>query len=176
MKILSILVLAILPLFTFAAHQTITTTASVTVEATKSVDLTTAGKWSIQFVQDDWVKLSHTLYPDKSDRTAAVITAQADFKTAANDYVTLALNGGFYSTKSKGAGLIRLAGSFSYVAMDFEDGLLCKIYVRQNNKEHALVLYSDLDDESTDATKARASMVTELANISTPASADSFYR
>ena len=170
-----IYVLFWLPLFCYADRRTITIASSVTVESVDSVDLAASGKWFVQFVQDDWVKLKCTLYPDESDRTQPVIDAQNAFKAACDTYVTLALDGRFYSADSKGSGIIISAGSFNYIAVSFEDGVSFKLYVRNANKQQTIPLYPDLNDETRAATDARADMATNLAIISAAAKAGNFF-
>ena len=127
--------------------------------------------------QDDWRKFDKTLYPDKTDRTQTVKDAQASFVTNLNTYIKEALENGFYTASKKGTGLVLTARtSFTYVAVCFEDGSLCEIYTRQNNKQHVIKIYPNTDDENAAATRARSSMVTQLAIIDLAAKKDSFFK
>ena len=176
MKYLTLLLL-LLPASVFAQERqvTIISTDIVLEQADLAFDLTSVGKWFVQFQQDDWIKHGKTLYPDKTDRTRAVSDAQDAFKVELDKYVIAALQGGFYS-QSMGTGVTLSARTvFGYIAVSFEDGDHCKVYVREKNKQYILTLFPDLDDETSAATTARTNMVTQLAIISDAAKTGNFY-
>jgi len=172
-------ILLFLPFIVLGQAETVTiASTNITLEDTETgFDLTSAGKWEIQFKQDDWIKHKKTLYPVKTDRTAAVITAQAAVKTELNKYIKEALENGFYTVQGEGVGLVLSAQtSFTYIGVCFKDGEFCEIITRQNNKQYILNLYPTLTDESSAATTARANIVTQLAIIDVAADAGSFYK
>ena len=179
MKLLYLILLAcMLPTLAFGQERSVTIDLrAVALEAADGMDVTTAGKWFVQFNQDDWIKKGKTLYPDKSDRTGAVADAQEAFKLELDKYVIAALNAGKFTQDSTGTGVTLSARtSFNYFAVGFEDGVSCMICVRSNNKQYDLTLFTDLRDETAAATTARANMVTELAKISTAADAGGFIK
>ena len=147
-----------------AAARTVTITSStITLESAETVDLTTAGKLFVQEPQDEWVKNGKTMYPDKTDRTAAVITAQGLFFDNLDIYVKAAIEGGFYTQAGEGSGLaLTSQTTVDYIAVCMEDGVFCELYIRQNNKQYILNLYPDLSAESVTASTARADMLTQI--------------
>lgn len=179
MKILALLLLLtyLIPSFIFGETVRIES-RSITLEDTEpGFDLTAPGKWFVQFAQDDWEKSGKTLYPDKSDLTRAVVDAQALFKAELKVYVIAALESGSYTVQGRGAGLVLSAPiDFTYIAACFVDGEFCEIYTWQNNKQYILNLYPDLNDESSEATTARANIVTQLAIIDSAADTGGFYK
>ena len=149
---------------------------AIALEAADGVDITTAGKWFVQFKQDDWIKNGKTLYPNKADRTRGVSDAQIAFKAEADKYVIAALNAEKFTVEGRGTGITLSARTlFNYFAIEFQDGVLCRIYIRHENKQYTFTLFDNLADETAAATTARANMVTQLAIISTAADAGNFY-
>ena len=77
MKYLTYTLLAsmLVPLLGFAQGRSVAiSSVNIILESVDSgFDLEASGKWFIQFSQDDWIKHGKTLYPDKTDRTRAVI-------------------------------------------------------------------------------------------------------
>jgi len=169
--------LLFLPLLVFSRSVAITS-STVTLQATEAgVDLTTAGHFFVQVDQDDWEKNGKTMYPDKTDRSAAVITAQAEFLTQADIYIKQCIESGFYTQQSEGAGLdlaSQTAIDYSVICMDGDIG--CELYVRQNNQQYILNLYPTLSDESTAATAARVAMIVERDIIVSASDAGSFWK
>lgn len=164
-----------MPVFAQERQVTITSTDIVLEKADLAFDLTASGKWFVQFQQDDWLKHGKTLYPDKADRTRAVSDAQGAFKSQLDVYVIAALRGGFYSQRTGTGVTLNARTVFGYIAVSFEDGEHCKIYVREKNKQYILTLFPDLNDETTAATTARTNMATQLAIVSDAAKTGNFY-
>jgi len=149
---------------------------AIVLETADGMDITTAGKWFVQFNQKDWIKNGKTLYPNKSDRTRVVSDAQAAFKAELDKYVIAALNAGKFTAEKRGTGLTLPARAlFKYFAVEFEDGVLCRIYIRHENKQYTYTLFDNLADETAAATTARANMVTQLGIIENAADAGNFY-
>lgn len=177
----AIALLILLPLLTQAATVTLPAAQNVTVENPDGVDITTVGqKWYVQDIQDEWVVAGKILYPTKDDRTQAVIDAQADLKTEFGIYLVEALVAGKdigYTVTTTGTGSILTSiTSFDWQAFEFIDGTSCKVIFRDGGNECHLLLFVDLNDETTAATTARANMVTEFAIITTAADAGSFIK
>jgi len=178
MKILALLLLSWMPMASvFGQERSVTIDSrAITLETADGMDITTAGKWFVQFKQDDWIKKNKTLYPNKSDRTRAVSDAQVAFKAELDKYVIAALNAGKFTIESRGSGLTLSARTlFNYFAVEFEDGVVCRIYIRHENKQYTFSLFDNLADETAAATTARANMVTQLAIISNAAGVGNFY-
>ena len=164
----------------FGQERTVTINSRLIVlEASDNIDITTAGKWFVQFAQKDWIKKGKKLYPNKSDRTRAVSDAQVAFKTELDKYVIAALNAGRgtgVTVENTGTGVTLSARTlFNYFAADFEDGVLCRIYIRYKNKEYTYRLFDNLADETAAATTARINMVAQLAIVSDAAKTGGFY-
>ena len=178
MKILRLILLSwMLMSFVFGQERTvIIDSRAIVLEVADGMDITTAGKWFVQFKQDDWIKKGKTLYPNKADRTRTVSDAQIAFKAEVDKYVIIALNLPAITVENKGTGVTLSARIlFKYFAIEFKDGGLCRIYIRHENKQYTYRLFDNLADETAAATTARANMVTQLAIISTAADAGNFY-
>jgi len=138
------------------------------------------GKWFIKLNRDKWVKIvsqgRFTLYPDKADRTQAVIDAQAAFESDLASYIKLALDGCFYANSRSGVGLtLEAPFELKYHAVNYCSDMPCQIYTRVKNKEYALKLYPNEEDESQAAKDLRTNMSANLKIIEDAAEAGTFY-
>jgi len=180
---LFILLLAFLFVPSLFSQQTVTiASTNITLEETESFDLTASGKWFIQFANTStaqpevWYKLGKTLYPDISDRTQAVIDAQALVITNLNTYVKEAIESANYTAINEGTGLVLSSQtSITYDFAYFKDGKLFQICVSNDGKNCLLALYPDLTQETSAATTARANIVTQLAIIDSAANTGNHY-
>jgi len=176
-----LLIWLILPSIGFGQALNVTTTpVTITLEnAETGFDLTASGKWTVQFVQDVWKKnvneVVYKLYPDKSDRSAAVITAMEAVRSEFTSYMAETLQNGNYTaedTRGNGLSLTSVINSLFNGAC-FEDGVTCELYMKINKKQYTLKV--DIGGETAAATTHRANIVTQFAIIDSASNAGDYY-